>query len=213
MRNLCLDVGNVLFNMDMEPFLKALSKQMNLSREDSMHFINRIQRKQDLGITSIQDELVTLFNIKSEYIVEDLIEAWNLVLTANLESITSLFDVADSMGMKIAILSNIGFEHKKHIQLQLGRLEHPYKKTWNAAVHHFSCDVGARKPTYMYFKSILEMHPEFEGAFYIDDLKDNLDGGALLGLKPFQFDLSKINVCDIKDTVQKDIRKFFEENA
>lgn len=206
MKHLCLDIGNVLVNQDMEPFIKAVSKQMNLSKEEVNHFINRIQRKQDLGITSIRDEVCTHFNLKSEYIVNDLIDAWHEVVVPNHTSLAFLDDMVHELGLKVALVSNLGFEH-------MGRFSHVLKdySVYKDSIHHFSCQVGGRKPTFLYYKLLMDMHPEFAGATYVDDLEENLVAGSAMGFKSFHFDLSKhknqsetvMKLCELKAFVLK----------
>ena len=185
---LVLDIGNVLFNQDLTPFAKALSIQMNISKEDAYHFINRIQKKQDLGISNIRDEIATHFNIKSEYIIDNLIDAWNVVITPNLTSIEFFSKLIEKNGYKIALLSSLGFEHMNLIKKMIG--DYPIYK-WST--HHFSCNVGARKPSLLYYKTFLDLYPKFKGALYLDDLQENLDAGDESGLSSRLFALSKHN--------------------
>ena len=201
MKYLALDIGNVLVNQDMEPFIKAISKQMNLSIEEVNHFTNRIQRKQDLGITSIRDELATQFSIKSEYIVEELIDAWHKVVQPNITSIQFLNDMVNELDIDVALVSNLGFEHMAHFSSVLKDAD-----VYKNSIHHFSCEVGARKPSLLYYKAFLDLHPKFNRCIYVDDLAENLAAGQAQGLKPFQFDLSKhakpsdtiIKLCELK---------------
>lgn len=209
MKHLCIDIGNVLVNQNMEVFIKALSKQMNISKEEADQFINRIQKKQDLGISTIKSEIYTHFNIKSEYIMEDLIKAWNMVITPNHRAIQFFDDLADDLDLKVALVSNVGAEHIDRFHEILNRYA-----LYNKAIHHFSCKVGARKPSTLYYKTFLDLYPEFKGAAYIDDLKENLEAGAALGLKPFHFDLSLHNNGDA-DTVKHlhDLKNLIVLNA
>lgn len=100
MKHIALDIGNVLVNQDMEAFIKPLSKQMNLSKEDAFHFVNRIQHKQDIGVTSVRDELSTHFGIKSEYILEELVSAWHNVCKPNVSSIHGLSKIVDKLKLE-----------------------------------------------------------------------------------------------------------------
>lgn len=183
-----LDIGNVLVNQDLEPFAKALSIQMNISKQDAHHFINRIQKKQDLGISSIRDEIATHFDIKSEYIVDNLIDAWNIVITPNYTSIEFFSKLIEEEKYEVALLSNLGFEHMNLVKRMMGEYA-VYKRS----THHFSCNVGARKPSLLYYKTFLDLYPKFGGASYLDDLEENLNAGEESGLSPIHFDLSKHN--------------------
>ena len=51
------DVGNVLVHSDFNPFLRQLSKSLNLTLEEATYFMNRTQTLHDLGCTHMADEL------------------------------------------------------------------------------------------------------------------------------------------------------------
>jgi FMN phosphatase YigB (HAD superfamily) len=87
-------------------------------------------------------------------------------------------------GYEIALVSNIGHEHKARIE---------DSRTFEKCIKFFSCDVGARKPTMLYYKTFLDMHPEFLGALYVDDLAENLAMGEKFGLKPIEFALDRLD--------------------
>ena len=185
MNYLCLDMGNVLVDLNLEPFRKAVSKQLNISKADADHFLTTTQSKQDIGITNIRDELVTHFAIKSEYILDDLMDAWLQVVKPNWDSIMFFNEIIEKFHLKTAILSNIGFEHAKMFGEKLKD-----QPVFADSIHHFSCEVGARKPTTLFFKTFLDMHPEFKGALYLDDIEANVEAGSRMGLSGRVYDLS-----------------------
>jgi hypothetical protein len=57
-------------------------------------------------------------------------------------------------------------------------------------IHHLSYEVGARKPSNIYFQSFLQDYPSWIGCVYVDDRKDNLLTGKKYGFRTIQFDLS-----------------------
>lgn len=205
MKHLCLDIGNVLVNLNMEPFAKALSKQMNLSKEETWHFINRIQKKQDVGLTSIRDEMCVHFDIKSEYILDDLIEAWHSIVVPNRQSIDFMNKLVIDDNIQIALLSNIGYEHVSYFDNILSN-----EPVYTKSIHHFSCDVGARKPTSIYYKIFLDEHPEFRGALYLDDLLENLATGSKMGFQTMLWDLSKYDVGKLPFHFFHNVLNFFD---
>lgn len=197
MTYLALDIGNVLVNQDMESFVKPLSKQMNVSKQDAYSFVNRIQHKQDIGVTSVRDELAMHFNIESEYILDDLIDAWYGVCKPNLDSINGLNKIVDETGAQVVLVSNLGFEHRDYFNrvMDFGL----YKE----AIKHFSCEIGVRKPTPTYYKLLTDLHPEFAGCVYVDDLRENLDTGEKMGLKSFHYDLSQYHSSGMEARLQE----------
>ena len=84
----------------------------------------------------------------------------------------------------MALLSNIGTEHAALMEhsLNVGTF-------FSGAIKHFSCFVGARKPTALFYQSFLLEHPEFYSCLYIDDLQENLDVGKRFGFQTYRFSL------------------------
>ena len=93
--------------------------------------------------------------------------------------------------LKIALLSNVGLEHAERMAKVLS-----YEGFFQDAIKHFSCQVGARKPTHLYYQSFLQLHPKWERCVYVDDLQANLDASKQFGFKPFRFDLEEISRGD-----------------
>lgn len=185
MNYLALDIGNVLVDLNLEPFRKALSKQMNISKFEADQFLSSTQRAQDVGLTTIREELATHFRIRSEYILDELDSVWLEVVQPNWDSIMFFEEIMDRFYLKVALLSNIGFEHVEMFNKKLN-----CSPVYTNSIHHFSCEIGCRKPSALFFKTFLDMHPEFKGALYLDDVMENVKAGTKLGLKGQQFDLN-----------------------
>lgn len=187
MKYLALDIGNVICHVNFDNFKNKLSKTLNISTHDVDYFLNRTQRLHDMGLTEISDELRDHFKIKSSVIIDELMIEWTNTLTFNKEFLDGIYSKVDELGRKnitIALLSNIGFEHAKLI-----RSKWHLTSVLNDPIMFFSCEVGARKPSYLYYKTFLDMHPEFKGCLYVDDRKDNLKTGDKFGFKSRLFSL------------------------
>lgn len=197
MKFLALDIGNVLVNQNMEAFIKPLSMQMNISKQDAWHFVNRIQHKQDIGVTTVRDELSMHFNIRSEYILDELVEAWQCVCIPNLASVNGLNKIVDEVGATVVLVSNLGFEHRDWFNKIMGF------GLYQNAIKHFSCEIGVRKPTPTYYKLLTDLHPEFAGCVYVDDLRENLDTGEKMGLRSFHYDLSQYHPSGMEARLQE----------
>lgn len=181
---IALDIGNVLYHCDFNPFLKTLSKQLGISIADAQYFLSRTQKLHDLGYTVMTDELRDHFHIKSEVVIEEILEAWNNSVKPNLSILTHLDDLEFNGKIKIALLSNIGLEHASNIDKVLEE-NHLMEQT----IKHFSCFVGARKPSALFYQSFLMQYPEFKGCLYIDDVAENLAMGQKFGFDSQQFNL------------------------
>jgi len=200
MKCVCFDIGNVLCHLDFTPFQKALSEQLDITVSQAEYFYNRTQKLHDLGLTNLSDELRDHFRISSKSLVDALMHDWYSIITPE----DKMFDFVKwcfDNNIKIFIVSNIGIEHANYMRnvfnQKLGAkiIDDPNFITF------FSCDVGARKPSYLYFKTLLDLYPETNGALYIDDLVENLESGKKFGLKTFNLNLR--NVDDIDSEIEK----------
>ena len=54
---LCLDVGNVLGRLNMAPFVKELAEVSGQTDAECYRFLGYIQKCQDLGLYSLEDEM------------------------------------------------------------------------------------------------------------------------------------------------------------
>jgi len=182
LKNLCLDIGNVLCHLKFQPFVDAVSKSLNITYEEVWYFLHKFQKLHDLGLTSVANELADHFKVKSPVIIKELDDLWLATLAPNWHIINGIERVAAELDVKIALLSNIGFEHAEYFQNNV---------KMDGAIKHFSCFVGARKPTTLYFQSFLMEYPDFRGALYIDDNLSNLATGDKMGFKTFYFNLEE----------------------
>lgn len=178
MNYLAIDLGNVVGHVNFNKFFDKLSSSLNISLEDAKYFLNRVQKLHDLGLTNLNDELVDHFNIKSEVTRKEILDLWNNAFVFDKHIIKFLAELKKECDLEIALLSNIGHEHVELV-----------KNDWflKDCIHFFSCDVGVRKPNYLYYQSFLQMHPQFRGCLYVDDLKENLENGSKFGFQTFNF--------------------------
>jgi FMN phosphatase YigB (HAD superfamily) len=213
MNYVCLDVGNVLVHVDFGIFTKQLSRDLNITLEEAEYFMNRTHALHDVGLTKMADELRDHFKIKSQVLIADLIDVWGKVIYPN-ESILNFFATEVSLGrLNVALLSNVGLEHSARMKEILNANG---RNLFDNSVKHLSCQVGARKPTKLYYQSFLMQHPEFASAAYLDDLIENLEAGAEFGLRPFHFALTAhtsetIGLYDVNQYTLDRIDKFIKE--
>jgi FMN phosphatase YigB (HAD superfamily) len=201
MKYLAVDLGNVICRVNFTDFKKKLSKQFNVDMEYAEYFLNRTQRFHDSGLTNISDELRDFFNIKSSVVLAELMEEWNLTIQPDVAMISMLKDMISPKNneqVKVALLSNIGPEHANIMSLILTR------EVFDNSIRFFSCEVGARKPSYLYYKTFLDMYPEFKGCVYIDDRIENIEVGTEMGLNGIHFVLDQFcSGKDLADGIEK----------
>lgn len=195
MKKLALDIGNVLCKVDQDLFVNRVSEKMNLSLEHSARFMKRIWELHDIGFTTIQDELTDKFGVKSEIIMNDLLGTWNNVVIPDPTAIRIINGLIGSEDVQIAFLSNMGVEHMES-------MKHKLAPIYDNALKHFSCEVGARKPSKLFYQSFLMQYPEFKGAVYVDDLSQNLEAAAQFGFVPYHFDLNKHSYDKLSNVIK-----------
>lgn len=200
------DIGNVLCHFDINIFNNVVcylhSTYLNSSAENKKisNYIDYIQKYQDLGITTVGQSFTNKFKRLVNY-SDEITKAWNDTLAPS-EMMLNELDKLREEGIKIALLSNMGHEHLSHLREICPRM---FKDT----IQHISCEVGARKPSKLFFQSFLMDHEEFKGCVYIDDLNENLQVGKKYSFKTCQFDLkeqSKLSLSQQKQELDR-IRK------
>lgn len=81
---------------------------------------------------------------------------------------------------EVSLLSNIGFDHADFL-----RQKCPVFKKCN---QHFSCDVGARKPTKLFYQSFLLEYGWDKDVLFFDDRPENVKAAESY-LAGVQFDI------------------------
>jgi len=186
---IALDIGNVLCYANMTNFVRDLSDTFNVSIGDASRYLRGFQQIHDLGLTTMERELRSRFNCHSEVTIERLCKLWNDAVHPCVSMLSMLDELNAQHDVQIALLSNIGVEHAAMMDSKL----HPI---YDYAIPHFSCFVGARKPTMLYYQSFLMQYPEFKGCLYVDDLQENLDASKQFGFDPYLFSLEDADVDD-----------------
>jgi FMN phosphatase YigB (HAD superfamily) len=190
MKYIALDVGNVLVSVNFNVFLTKLSKQLNITMEDASYFFNRVQKLHDVGYTRLADELKDHFKIKSEVVIDELLTHWGEVIGRADYMMDFLEPIVKGWDLQIALLSNVGIEHTIRMKEELNG--YPNNGFFDNAVKFFSCEVGVRKPSLLYYQTFLQLYPEWRNCGYVDDLQCNLDAAAKFGFRTFRFALDEI---------------------
>ena len=195
----CFDIGNVLLAVDWNPLHTYFeASPFDVDETSVLEFLQHNQKQCDLGLTTIREEICHYFHIKTAHAALDGSgKAWLDCIVPN-PKMLALLSSLQKEGWKIALVSNIGYEHKAKVEII---------PAFQGCVKFFSCDVGARKPTALYYKTFLDLHPDFIGAPYIDDLQENLDAGKAFGLKPIKFELPQVGSLVKTDLLKAEIEK------
>lgn len=211
------DIGNVLCEVNLNEFARCLAKYIMLKRgyivnyeaevgvsghliDEANFFIDHIRRMQDIGTTTVREQLQYKYNF-TNFDLDELIKAWNKTVTPN-EMMLKFLDKLKNKGVKIALLSNMGQEHLKYLRAICPAM-------FEGTIQHISCEVGARKPQKLFYQSFLLDHKEFSGCIYVDDLEENVRVGRQYGFKEYHFDLAKM--LDLPKTKQKTSLELLED--
>lgn len=202
MKYVAFDVGDVLCYCNENKFINAVSESANITKEETYRFFKRFWELHDLGFTTIEDELQDKLGIKSEITLKKLTDAWldtlqtddivikylrNLMFKE--EKKTGCYTIDVRTEVQVALLSNIGKEHATILKDRMDKHYYNSFGIFDNCIRHFSCEVGARKPSFIYYQSFLAMHPKFKGCIYVDDKLENLKAAEKLGFQPFHFSL------------------------
>jgi FMN phosphatase YigB (HAD superfamily) len=182
MKKVAFDLGNVIVGVTWEPFIQEWNRQGLQEKEDVTVFFHELQGLQDVGLTTINSSIKDRFGINGERLIR-LRRAWDEALLPS-DKMTSFMNEYKEKGYTVAILSNMGKEHS-------AVMHERFPEIFRDAILHLSFEVGARKPTKLYFQSFMIDHPEFKGAAFIDDRVENVTMADQYGLRGCSFDLSK----------------------
>lgn len=184
MNKVALDIGNVLVNVDLWKFISELSKRFGLNDHDAYFFLEQVQPRQDLNLTTVAKSLESKFRIQGDEL-SDLITCWNSTVWAS-EMMLAFLEKLKADGVKVALLSNMGPEHLSHLRTT-------YPELFRDTIQHISCEVGARKPSKLFFQSFVLDHDSFRGCLYLDDLEENLRASKPYGFQVYNFNLETLN--------------------
>ena len=185
MSYICLDIGNVLLDCNFTKFFERMQEH-NVSQPRVWEFMERVQPHQDLGIVSLEREMKLHFDMHD---VSAAMDSWRDCLKRNEVSLGHLSSMLDA-GVNVALLSNMGADHH-------ALLSNLFEGLYERCIQFISCDVGARKPTRIYYQSFLTTHPDFRGCVYVDDRMENLGTGNRMGFNSQHLDTSKMDAAQL----------------
>lgn len=201
---ICFDLGNVIVECDVDKFydqMKDFFSEEKYKQLIAMRDI--IQTQHDIGIVTYRNFFEHFDTSLSKEKIDQILELWNQAVKPNDEMVDFVLNFKKKNG-GVAYLSNIGYEHSQH-------LTKSYPELFEHALLHFSCEVGARKPTKLYFQSFLKEETVVRWPkphLLIDDRQDNCEMAKRLGFATFQFSLkdelnNKLKMKKMQDLMYK----------
>lgn len=178
---IAFDIGNVLVHVNLDSFCSFLvNKGIFDSVESAEKYTHSIQKAQDVGLCDISSDVRFLDQRYDKRIVrdvtitqEELILEWNKTVVPS-KPMIRLVELLDSTFHKIALLSNIGHDHASYLRSQC--------EVFGECIQHFSCEVGARKPSKLFYQSFITdlkylgmSKQNRKGIIFFDDNEQNVN--------------------------------------
>lgn len=183
--HIAFDLGNVIFNYDLDDFIKNINYNIFSSDEEARIFVQESEHLSYIGATTLYKRLSHKFSYLSENDKKDIINTWNAIIYPDTKMLKFIKELKKE-NVKIALLSNMGLEHAEY-------LRNKYPEVFDVEAIHLSYEVGAFKPTKLFYQSFLLEYPDFSGCVYLDDLEENILMGSKFKFNSILFDLKKLS--------------------
>jgi len=179
-KRVAFDIGNVICHVYIDKFFDFLvEREIVVDRERADDFVCGIQHPQDLGLYNVRQGFYRFNPTLSKQTLQDLHDMW-LDIVEPSEPMLNLIEELILDGYEVALLSNIGYDHAGVVRQRC-----PIFKKCH---QHFSCEVGARKPTKLYFQSFYLSYGWDSGTMFFDDREENVKASYPI-LRGQRFDL------------------------
>ena len=174
------DIGNVLCHVDLKTFFQYLVDAGFATHvREGEEFFSGIQCPMDLGLFTVAQGFYKFNPRLTKPQLKDLGKVWADVVIPS-EPMMGVLDKALSQGYEVALLSNIGHDH--------GAVVRDKCKIFSKCNQHFSYEVGARKPTKLFYQSFAMQYGWPNDVMFFDDRQDNVDSASLY-FKGIKFDI------------------------
>ncbi|WP_127141672.1 HAD family hydrolase [Flagellimonas marinaquae] len=195
-KNIILDFGDVLINLDKPATAKAMVQHGFTEITPALEVLFQDYEKGFLSSSDFLDEVASYFpNANQDY----LIEAWNSILLDfpehRLEFIEQL---AMENQYKMILLSNTNDLHMERVKARMGMER--FLRFQNAFdVFYLSYEIGMRKPDAEIFDFVLQENELLpHETFFVDDVKENTDAAAELGINVWNLQVGKEDITQLK---------------
>ena len=184
---IAFDMVNVLVDYKYDDFHQYLiDNKVFKTVEDCTVYIEYILGMADIGLFTIKQAFDNLlvFKDKKPELLENMLKLWDEVIIEVPEMTDLIKRLKDKHKIRIALLSNISYEHSLIFR-------NKFDPIFNSCITHFSCSVGAKKPSKIYFQSFLYDNSGFKGSLFFDDVESNVIEAQNQGFKAIQFRLDE----------------------
>jgi glucose-1-phosphatase len=185
-KNIVFDYGNVIINLDIEATYRAFEELGAARFSEAWDEIikDRLFQKYERGDISNTDFRNFLRKALPPGITDDKIDwAWNEILKDMPESRIQLLHKIKNQ-YRTFILSNSNDIHYQHYVKDLQEIHHFRDFDQLVEKAYFSFQVNLAKPEAAFYQLLLNNHGlKPEETLFIDDIKQNIDAAAALGIQ------------------------------
>lgn len=195
-KNIILDFGDVLINLDKPATAKAMVQHGFTEITSELESLFQDYEKGLIASSNFLDEVSTHFPKASR---DYLKQAWNSILLDfpehRLEFIEQL---AVESQYKLILLSNTNDLHIECVKEQMGiERFNRFKNAFD--LFYLSYEIGMRKPDAEIFEFVLQENKLVPNeTFFVDDVKENADAAAELGIQVWNLRVGEEDITQLK---------------
>ncbi|SDQ68994.1 HAD family hydrolase [Flagellimonas zhangzhouensis] len=195
-KNIIFDFGDVLINLDKPATARAMLDYGFKGLTPELEHLFNTYEKGLVASGQFLDEVSMHFpNASRDY----LTEAWNaILLDFPEERLQFLENLAQENEYKLFLLSNTNDLHIEYVKSAIGMERfNRFKNAFD--VFYLSYEIGMRKPDAEIYEFVLDQNQlEPTETFFVDDLKENTDSAAALGIKVWNLQVGQEDVLQLK---------------
>jgi 2-haloacid dehalogenase/putative hydrolase of the HAD superfamily len=200
LKNIVFDLGGVVVAHNEESFKEKLGEFFSFVFGPDMKCVPSFWYDYDLGIRTIDETAASVAEFRNCSVEEAKANMlYAISLQEEVEPTVNLIKELKERGYNLYVLSNMSKEYIEFLR-KLPVFDYFDKQV-------VSCELHMAKPERRFFEYLLS-HCEIDAAetVFIDDRKDNVEAGAVVGITPFHFDRrNPEKACD-------DLRKLIYES-
>jgi FMN phosphatase YigB (HAD superfamily) len=165
-KRIAFDIGNVLFHFNLSPIIDLLM-ELNIFEDINVayKFMDCNQQPHEIGLYNIKQSFLQIDKTLSDNILQQIQDRWMDIFYPSLPMIDIIEELIGN-NHHVALLSNIGSDHAKAVLDKC--------KVFHKCIRHFSYEIGARKPTRLYYQSFLLQYGWPKNSLYFDDRSENI---------------------------------------
>ncbi|RUA18622.1 MAG: HAD family phosphatase [Flavobacteriia bacterium] len=195
-KNIIFDFGDVLINLDKRATAMAMVKY---GFQGITPTLDRLFKDYEKGVVDSPSFLGKVSALFPDVGMEQLTSAWNAILLDFPEHrLEFLENLAQENEYRLFLLSNTNDLHMECVREQMGMER--FNRFKNAfEVFYLSYEMGMRKPDAEIFEFVLEENNlTATETLFVDDVKENTDAAALLGINVWNLRVGQEDITQLK---------------